>query len=92
MPLCGRTTLHQHTRKGINSTHIKALPVRFPPVQVNLAILHNPMPVRDCARRNCSTLAYQDVVPLEFWAAASARTGLSEEQLQQLRFGYSEYW
>ncbi|WIA21652.1 hypothetical protein OEZ85_000825 [Tetradesmus obliquus] len=59
---------------------------------VNLAILHNPMPVRDCARRNCSTLAYQDVVPLEFWAAASARTGLSEEQLQQLRFGYSEYW
>lgn len=59
---------------------------------MNLAILHNPMPVRDCARRNCSTLAYQDVVPLEFWAAASARTGLSEEQLQQLRFGYSEYW
>jgi hypothetical protein len=59
---------------------------------VNLCVLHNPMPVRDCARRNSATLEYQDVVPLEFWAEATARTGFTEEQIQQLRFGYNEYW
>jgi hypothetical protein len=61
-------------------------------LQVNLSILHNPMPVRDCARRNNATLEYQDYVPLEIWAAATAKTGFTEEQLQQLRIGYSEWW